>query len=290
MKRPIFAILVIGILALFAVEGYFRYGYTSPDLPNWADRYFVTNSLGFRDIERESFDKNSVLVIGNGVTAGWGIADTKDRYTEILAQHLEKSVLNLGVIKTSPERQRYILIQYPLKSPDVIIWQISLDDIEETALKFNQSWTPTLAEPPSWVNGSALLNFLYWRNVEPPTVYNNQTYPEWLYALYDNVVVWEAHAAQMNAFMDVVEKSGARLIVVIFPSLRDSNPVNSVGYVDRVAGVIEQRGYSEILKLYDDFAAKGVSESSISARVPYPNEKFHQHLGDKLYELYFAQP
>lgn len=292
MKRLIIAVLIIGLLAVCAAEAYFRYVHASPDsmLPhayqNWFDHYFSTNSRGFRD--EESFNENSILVVGNGVTAGMGIENVQDRYTEVLAAHLDREVINLGVIKTSPERQRYMLDSF--QNPEVILWQISLDDIEETALKFKQAWTPPLPDAPLIVDDFSLLNFLYWRNVTPPTTYNNQTYPEWLYALYDNVVVWEVHAALINAFLDEVETSGARLIVVIFPSLRDPNPVNSVAYIDRVAGVIEGRGYTDILKLYDDFAARGITESSVSPRVPYPNVEFHRYLGDKLYESYFRLP
>src|SRR5690606_10675503 len=195
-------------------------------------------------------NKTTIAVTGDSFTAGWGINDPADRYTDVLAQHLgdEYAVINLGVFGTATVEHLDALKAYPLAVPDVVILQYFLNDIDYAGLKLG-----LLPEPkpkPAWVEGSYLMDFLYVRLlsqfIDPEF---NADWWEWNYAAYDNVGIWEVHKAEIDAYIDYVESIDARLIVVIFPNMLD--PVRSISYVDRVAHVFAERGHNEILKLFD---------------------------------------
>ena len=66
------------------------------------------------------------------------------------------------------------------------------------------------------------------------------------------------------------------------------DPVRSVPYVDRVAQVFEAEGHTKILKLYDDVAAWDPKDLMVSDRDSHPSVSFHHHVGEKIYDLFFA--
>jgi hypothetical protein len=130
------------LLLIFAAgEIFFRYFYAESEnvftgaTLNWLARYWHTNSLGFRDREWTPEDwtgKQTILVTGDSFTAGWGINDPVDRFTDVLAQDLGDgyAVVNLGTYGTATPEQLEILKNYPLQNPDVVIMQYFLNDID----------------------------------------------------------------------------------------------------------------------------------------------------------------
>lgn len=283
-------------LIVVAGELYFRYAFAQSEnvitwaTSNWLARYWHTNSLGFRDREWSEVDlrdKTTVMITGDSFAAGWGIEHPEDRFGDVLASHLGDSyaVVNLGVYGTNTPEQLDLLRQYPLAQPDVVIMQYFLNDINYTML--SMGLLPTATPTPAWAMESALANFLYtrWigRLVDPSYM---RDWWEDNYAAYDNAVIWEAHRAEIEAYIDYVDSINARLVVVIFPNMLD--PVRSIPYVDRVAAVFEEHGHTDILRLFDAAAAWAPQDRMVSARDTHPSAAFHHHVGDLLYERFFS--
>jgi lysophospholipase L1-like esterase len=256
---------------------------------NWLDRYWRVNDLGYRDRTWTPADlqgRTVIAVTGDSFTAGWGIDDPADRYTDVLAAILGDTyaVVNLGVYGTSTPEQLDRLRAYPHAIPDVVIMQYFLNDINYTMLA--QGMLPQARPAPAWAEESWFLNFLYNRLlarwIDPE--YNRDWWAE-NYAAYDSAPLWEAHRAEIEAYIDYIEAIGARLIVVIFPNMLD--PVRSVAYVDRVAQVFEERGHTEVLKLFDAAAAWSPQDRMVSPRDTHPSVAFQRYVAETLANLYF---
>jgi len=277
------------LLLLAAGEIYFRYFYADTEgrlaSNNWMERYWQLNSWGYRDREWTPEDwqsKTTVAIVGDSLAAGWGINDPADRFGDVLARHLgaDYAVFNLGVPGTSTPEQLDALKALPVQ-PNVVILQYFLNDIDYASL--SQGINLNILDTPEIARESHLANFLYARL----TAGFDAHYWQARYATYDNAVMWNVHAAELDAFAAYVRSLGARLIVVIFPNLQD--PVTSIAYVDRVAQVFEADGVTDILKLYDVAAAWKPEDVIVSARDAHPSVALHHYVGDLLYQQFFEE-
>lgn len=289
------------MVALISGELYFRLFFAETDgLPtlaqqNWMARYWQTNALGYRDSEWTSEDwaqRTTILAVGDSFTAGYGLEDTSKRFADVLAQQLsdDYAIINLGKPGASTVDELANLEQHPLQTPDIVILQYTLNDIETAALSIglNPDLNP-LANVPTWANESHLANFLYWRLAPAlnPQVRGFDSYIAWLHSMYDHSVVWDIHQQQISAFVEAVELRGAKLIVLIFPDM--NNPFGSIPYVDRVAHVFEQRGYGDqVIKLFDAAEAMPAQQRVVSPRDAHPSAAFHALVGAMIYERYFT--
>ncbi len=287
LSQGLLVSLVTITLLLAAGEFYFRYFYADTEgrlaSNNWMERYWQTNSWGYRDREWTVSDwqgKTTVAVVGDSLTAGWGIADPADRFSDVLAAELgsDYAVFNLGVPGSSTPEQLDTLKALPVQ-PDVVIVQYFLNDIDYASLSLGLNLNIT--DIPPLAQESHLVDFVYAR----ANAGFGHDYWALHYAAYDNPAIWAVHEGELNAFADYVESIGARLIVVNFPNLQD--PVTSVAYVDRVAQVFEARGVTDILKLYDVAAAWQREDVIVSPRDAHPSVALHHYVGETLYARFF---
>ena len=208
-------VLIVGVLA--GAEAYFRYGFAQSEniltlaTVNWLDRYWHTNSLGFRDREwtlDELSQRQTVFVLGDSFAAGWGTKDPADRFSDVLAARLgdDYAVVNLGVYGTATPEQLETLKNYPYKTPDTVILQYFLNDINYAGLKLGL--LPDPAPTPPLVRESYLANFIYWRYLNN-AVSNAQDFNdwwEWSYNAYDNVGIWSVHEQEIKDFIHYVDE------------------------------------------------------------------------------------
>jgi hypothetical protein len=305
-RAPRLRSIAAGLLVSYAViallfgagELFFRYAYAEPDglptlaLRNWLDRHWQLNSAGYRDREWDPeawAQRRTVVLVGDSFTAGWGIEDPADRFGDVLAARLGAgwAVINLGKEGTATPGQLAQLQALPLAQPDWIIWQYTLNDIDDAALSIGlDPGLNPFAEMPALAGESYLANFLYWRLAGAGTRGHGR-YVDWLFSMYDHAVVWQIHAEQLNAVIDEVERRGAELAVVIFPDM--FFPFDSIPYVDRVAQVFEARGYGDrVLKLFDQAEAMPLAERIVSPRDGHPSAAFSRLVGDVIYARWFA--
>lgn len=300
---PIAARLLLSYAALMLVligaELYLRHQHTDSGWSftlayrNWYERYYQENSWGFRDAEHspdDYADQTKVLIIGDSFAAGWGVQDPSERFGDVLAAHLgaDYAVMLAARPGGTPERALNWLRDYPIK-PDVVIYQYYLNDIDDAALSIGDFWRFTIPDYPAFIDESHLANFVYWR-IAPlfsaMQVSDDASYWAWNDRTFENAVIFELHRAELEAIMDAVEGLEARLIVVLFPNMRD--PVGSIGHLDAIEAVFRARGYGEILALDDEVVHWSVDEATVSWRDAHPSAAFHRRVGDLLYERFFA--
>lgn len=281
-------------LVFLGGELYFRYGFAQSENvltkanQNWLDRYWQTNSLGYRDREWTAEDwagKTTVMLVGDSFAAGWGLENTEDRFGDVLARLLgdEYAVINIAEYGRSTPEELANLQAHPLQEPDVVILQYFLNDISYAQLRLGLQLDP--GTTPSWAEASYLLNFLYHRVILPM-----QPRDDWQgydFAAYDNPAIWELHREEIHAFIDYTESIDARLIVVIFPNMLQ--PFRSVPYVDRVAGEFMGRGHTDILKLFDAAESWPLEERIVSMRDTHASIAFNAYVGEELYARFFAE-
>lgn len=289
------------VLALGAGEFYFRYIYADSRMDftlsreNWPNRYIQRNSLGYRDREwtvDELAQRTTIFAVGDSFTEGWGVNDPADRWVDVLAAHLGDAyaVVNLGKSGQSTVHHLESLNNYPYQTPDIIIYQYFLNDIDVAAKSNGMSWEYEVPPAPPLADESYLVSFIYWwLNYDRlfVNVVDGRSEWEFMYAAYDNPAIWDIHRAEIERVMDYAESKNARLITVIFPNMRD--PVGSIPYVDRVAQVLEARGHPEILKLFDQAAQWPLEERVVSPFDSHASVGFNRMVGDVLYETYFTK-
>jgi hypothetical protein len=287
------------VAALVGGELYLRYGYADSRMEfglhgqNWRNRYVQLNSLGYRDRDwtPEELDSlNSVLVLGDSFTEGWGLNDPSDRYTEVLERLLGEgwAVVEIARAGYATEAQQRGFDNYPYKTPDVVIWQYFPNDIEVAAKSNGMQWDYDIPPIPPLAEESYLASFIYWRaNYDRLFVNTVDGRSEWefYYAAYDNPYIWGIHKAEIERLTRDIQATGARLIVVIFPNMVD--PMASIPYVDRVEQAFEEFGVTEILKLTDEAAAWALPDRIVSPFDSHASIAFNHRVGQMIYERFF---
>ena len=291
---------VILVAALVGGELYLRYGYADSRMElalygnNWSNRYIQRNSLGYRDEEwtTEELDaKRTIFALGDSFTEGWGLNNPADRYTEVLGGLLGDNwaVVEIARAGQATEAQQRNFENYPYQTPDVVIWQYFLNDIEVAAQSNGMTWDYDAPPIPPIAEESYLASFIYWRtNYDRLFVNVNDGRSEWEYhyAAYDNPYIWDIHKAEIKRLTETIEATGARLIVVIFPNMVD--PVGSVAYTDRVEQAFNEFGVTEVLKLYDEAAAWPLEARIVSHYDTHASVDFHHRVGQMIYDRFFA--
>ncbi len=280
-------------LSLAGAEVYFRYFHAQSEniftksTMNWLDRYWETNSLGFRDREWTPADwegKTTVMLVGDSFAAGWGIDDPADRFGDVLAARLgeDYAVINVAEYGRSTPEELEILQNHLLQDPDVIVLQYFLNDISYAQLRLGLQLDP--GGVPWWADASYFLNFVYYRyliNVLNPP----EDWQDYDFRAYDNPTIWDIHRTEIEDFINYAEEKDARLVVVIFPNML--YPFRSIPYVDRVAQVFEERGHVDVLRLFNEANEWPLEARIVSNRDTHPSPEFHRMVGDMLYEQFF---
>jgi hypothetical protein len=119
----------------------------APTKPSWIwhDRYVYLNARGYRDGEferRSDGGERRILVLGDSYAYGWGIENTKDRLTEVLASRLSAAgqfgrlrVFNAGVPAThSGNHLETLKNLLPVVEPDLVLLIYVFNDIEHVSL------------------------------------------------------------------------------------------------------------------------------------------------------------
>jgi hypothetical protein len=289
------------VAMLVGAELYLRYGYADSRMElalyggNWSNRYIQRNSLGYRDEEwtvEELDSRQTIFVLGDSFTEGWGINDPADRYTEVLQQLLgdDYAVVEIARAGQATEAQQRNFENYPYRTPDIVIWQYFPNDIEVAAQSNGMPWEYDAPPIPPLAEESYLASFIYWRtNYDKlfTNVIDGRGEWEYHYAAYDNPYIWDIHKTEIKHLIETINTTGAHLIVVIFPNMVD--PVSSIPYVDRVQQAFNEFGVTDVLKLTDEAAAWALSERIVSHYDTHASVAFNHRVGQMIYDQFFAR-
>ena len=293
--------ITLTLLAIFltfmAAEFFFKEFFAQTDSfdftlasRNWFEHYWITNSMGYRDIEWSQADvqgKRKILVVGDSFAAGFGIENVEDRFSNVLGHKLGSDyvVMNMASPGISTQQEIERIGGFPYK-PDIVIWQYYINDIRQAAERKNAIFNLPKKDP--WpifqplVNNSYALNFIYWRAVRLGPQTWEGAYLPWLKGTFNDPDIWWLHQQELLTIVEGAASEKVKLIVVVFPAL--SNVKESKEITLKVLTLFEERGVPvlDVAKLVEDVPPEQLVVNPLDA---HPNEWVHQQVADKLYEL-----
>lgn len=198
----------------------------------WFDTYWrPINSYGFRDEEPAKDTTPGVFFLGDSFTAGHGIKNTNDRFSDLVHSKMKQNsiatpVVNLGKqgADTRDEFQTMTgFIQATGRRPAYIVLQYFGNDIEEVAKDYGMHYN--LLKPYGNLNPTSkflirksfFLNYLYW--MVPGRGYSN--YFDFLEKSYASDSIFNRHKQDLEKFVSFSRQNNIPLLVVVFPFMQD---------------------------------------------------------------------
>lgn len=307
-KKVILILLVI-LSSFVVVEFIFRNVVASvserPTLVrnNWLKKYwFPVNSMGYRDYDyylKDLKNKKNIVVVGDSITAGFGIKDYKNRYPNLLQGKLgnEWQIINIGIPGWNIEDKVDATLRYPyLNEVKLIIFQYYFDDqvpagirycgkppaaITDTAVPDTYSYYP--------VRKSYFINYVYWRLYELTFIFRKdliRKFDSYLQCAENNKEkVSEDAFKSMGSLIDLCRQKNIRLVVLNVPHLEIFEDIRNKTNASwkNMHSVLDKNNISSI-----DVSGTYNQHRTISLRVNlsdcHPNEKAHKIIADCLYE------
>lgn len=196
----------------------------------WFKMYWKPiNLYGYRDdnIQQDSL-KKTYFFVGDSFTAGFGIKNVKDRYSDLVSENRpDINVYNLGICAIDTEREFRYMEDFVHKSsvkPDKIFLQYYGNDIDIAAMNNLVSlkgfFTP-YSDVPAFLNpvvrSSYFLNYFYWIFPRNDSV----NYWDFLEEAYRSEKTLHAHYNDLTRFADFANDHSAELVIILFPFLQD---------------------------------------------------------------------
>jgi len=188
----------------------------------WRRYYWRTNSGGFRDEEwvQKDSTKKKIAFIGDSFTAGYGIDNPDNRFSNLVATALQDSFefYNLAVTGSNTDIKTEMLSTVNIK-PDVVIYQYFVDDIVDTRIRFDHTRpTPNpykdYPQPVTFIiQNSYLINYLYW---EFPHFIINY-YQNYLASCYNNPLLATEHRKAISNLIAYTRAHNIRLVFLVIP-------------------------------------------------------------------------
>ena len=175
------------------------------------------NQYGFRDKPVAKNKTYNIFTLGDSYTAGHGLKDFKERYTNIL--DLELSAINpeIQVINLSRNgadtKEEYIMMEAFIKDsgvePDYIILQYFGNDIEDVAINNGLNfegfarYSDLKFGVANLVESSYFLNYLYWLYPHG----DMKPYIEFLQDAYADSTIFRKHLDDIDLFIDFTNEN-----------------------------------------------------------------------------------
>ena len=304
-KRIVFSILTtifVFILTYSFLEAYFRYVYDVSDglgflnvNNKWHARHVVYNNYFFRDRDFDVDKKTGAVrigVLGDSVTAGGGIEDVNNRFSNILERKLRKSgfnaeVYNLGKsgYDTQGEIEQYQSVKH--LNFDIIVWEYFLNDIQPENASTGSSIIAESSQKTKlarfFSDKSYLFDFIYWRF---SSRYKNtfEALKTADLAQYKNENILTTHQKIIASFIEELKKENKKIIIVIFPFVHligPNYPAQSVH--SEMDDFFVEQGV-EVIDLLRDIKEYPVRDLVASRFDSHPNEFVHRIAADKIFE------
>lgn len=187
------------------------------------------NPYGYRDkaVEHHS-SKKTYFFVGDSFTAGFGIKNVKNRYSDLVAESRpEINVYNLGISAIDTRREFTYMKDFIRSSsvkPDNIFLQYYGNDIDIAAMdnriNLKGFFTP-YSDLPGFlipvVRSSYFLNYFYWLFPRNDAV----NYWDFLEEAYGSEKVLQDHYRDLAKFIEFANDNAVELVVILFPFLQN---------------------------------------------------------------------
>jgi hypothetical protein len=260
----------------------------------WVRRYWhPINSYGFRDQEPAHDKRKSVFFVGDSFTAGHGIDDPADRFSDIVGTRLAATdsgvqVLNLGQNGADTRAEFKTMMDFIGVSgiaPDVLVLEYYGNDIEVAAQDDGLVFSgikpyEELSYPiRSLVRGSYLANFVYWQFPEPC----GEPYTRFLTEAYSSPVVFDDHLRDVMAFVGFAKSRNIPLVVAVFPFLSRTELSDRL-YGCRLEAALRDEG-ADVLDVASVCARVPQGRRTINVNDGHPSVAVNACVADALFEI-----
>lgn len=245
-----------------------------PDASAWIMGAEVSiNSHGLRDRDygyEKPMEVTRILIIGDSVTFGFGIP-AEDTYAKIIERRLNESgtgkyeVINAGVGNYNTEQElAYFTAEGFRYHPDLVLLGWYINDAEAT-----QKYPETFLTQHSIVYVFLRSMYTTLRALIEP----GRDYGEYYRSLYTHER-WSAYQKTLQAFAQAVEKSGARLSVVLLPELHSLDPYPFADIHKEVAAAFAESGH-QVVDVAPAFEGVRPSDVWVARDDTHPNSVGH---------------
>ncbi len=258
---------------------------------SWSSYYNSSkNEYDFRgrpigDLKR----KKKVYVIGDSFTAGWGIKNIKNRYSDLLEKELgsDYRVINMGVCGYGTKNELYVLDQFlnvsKMKKPDLIVWQYYFNDILSAGYPTPDGeidpYPKEFSTVKYFVENSFFLNFVYWLF---PKEYNQDSVEYYLDNYFKKEREFKNHLIDLLGVVRLCKEKQIPIVFVMFPYLNDLNrtcpPTTFISEALRGAG-------AEVVNMCDSVSDIDLMDRIVNCNDAHPSVRIHKLTAGILYRL-----
>lgn len=245
------------------------------------------NEHGFRDESWEGKNPNAsgrIVFIGDSYTEGFGLKDTADRFSNIVANYLGSDWLhyNMGRKSATTSQELKTLYEMPFK-PDILVWQYLFNDAEdvcEEALKYFPDLNVYVGVPPltKWfIKRSYVANFFYfrWRTIPAFKSYN-----QFFIDCIRNTDAIRKHFMQLDSVDNYCKKNNVLLIPIIIPYMNSINTFSEM--TDLAFNHFCKMRYSPVV-MYKAAEQTPVNLRSVSSVDAHPSKYFSRVIADSIF-------
>jgi len=301
-----FVFFIVSMVLTFSIfEGYFRYIYDESDglgflqvNKRWQERHVIYNNFFKRDRDFKVEKSDGIIrigVLGDSITFGAGIANPKDRFSDILQKNLQESginaeIYNLGVPGLDSHEEIKLYQDLSYLNFDTIVWQYYLNDIqpedkgEPAKIISSDAYTSDLMRLLS--KNSTFFDFLYWRFSSKYSTTFDQLGTHYL-SMYSDESVLKSHEEELSKFIEELKEDDKKIIVIIFPFMELLGPNYPATEAHNKLQYFFKTQDIQTIDLLDNLKTanwKGLVASKLDT---HPNEKVHKLAAEKLYEIIY---
>ena len=295
------------VLTFSIFEGYFRYIYDESDglgflqvNKRWQERHVIYNNFFKRDRDFKVEKSDGIIrigVLGDSITFGAGIANPKDRFSDILQKNLQESginaeIYNLGVPGLDSHEEIKLYQDLSYLNFDIVVWQYFLNDIQPE----DKGEPAKIISQDAYANdfvrqlskSSTFFDFLYWRFSSKYSSTFDQLGTHYL-SMYANESTLRNHGQELSGFIEELKAQNKKIIVIIFPFMELLGPNYPATEAHNKLQYFFKTQDIQTIDLLDDFRSSNWRDLVASKFDTHPNEKVHKLAAEKLYEKIYPR-
>ena len=285
--------LIIFVLIIESIFMFVSYPFGSGDA--YAGQLFnykywkPINSDGFRD-ENFSKNENAIIFLGDSFTAGWGIKDTKNRFSEITEKELNDKELkfyNIGQYgadsKIEFENLKKIHKKYTPKCKKLVL-QVLYNDIDpylKNEMECNHNLqTLENTKTLGFKNGFYLINFLdnFFPNSSQKSIIKGCDYESKLKEGYSDSSIYNKMFIYHDSIINFCKKQNIKPIVVYFPFMEDLNYDSKLNIGKRFKDYFKSKNV-DFIDIKKNISQLTINQRKASKMDAHASEKVHEIVG-----------
>ena len=258
----------------------------------WNTFYANRNEKKYRDENLEgriNTTKKKIFFLGDSFTHGQGIKNPKDRFSNIIAEKINRNeyeIFNLGMGNSDTRDEFIRLTQFDAR-PDVLILQYYFNDIEPTMHEFEikNDKPKGLGEIAFLATGYTLqtsffLNFIAVNLVKFTPAFKSANFKKQVAAAYHDKNVLNEHLHDLQSIINYCTLNKTKLYVLFIPDMREPAFSEKDCYPVIVNFLDEKK--IPCISIYNEIKNKTTTELVVSSTDAHANESVQKIIAEKL--------